>query len=873
MSEQLILKEFEHFLIFENGDDSFELEISELVKFDASEFIIDQDEEGYARDITFMNEESNLEFYKGFFEATENEYQLPNTLVVDKLGHAIEFIFEEIKSRGFETTIKYKLRQNNQDFVLGELDIETSTTDEKTYFKCKVVQSTDRALARRREDTVIDMFSDTDLDGNPISPLQTENVLLQAKPIIQKSKWISNNQGDVFIYNNEDLGQGSINYFNFMNQVVDFGIEDTLSFFDPPLIVSDLIYINAKTDLSNIKLSFKDVSFNISSLVNNPVPMALRLGYFIGEELLNPLIYATWVNQWMVGELLEVNDFNLNLNIGDIRNGEKLWIFFHHNQPVSLYRYKAISGETNIEVTSTAIDTVIKAVKYIDLAKQSLKSINGFNLTAPDFDNENGQFKDLYAFSGNLVRQRDDVPFYVNFKDRKENLMLFNADIQVNEQDAFALQYDKFYDNIDNGGFLLAPNENFERIFNPRYTANLLEWKFQNYEQDRDEENTLSSAHTEAQFSINNRRVKATKLIQIKDIYDPAKIESQRRQTVKTTTALDGDDKIHVMDMIPLSPSQRGGFTSSMTHQVDGNELKLLKDADLPSWSLLGFNLNITDFEITEGENQGIYTVTEIEDNIITLLGSPSGFNGISLTTVDYPLSNVFWTNRTNEDFDLIEGIDNPDKFGNLRYTIRRNLVHWESYISTCAEYIDDDLKNTYFKNNGELRTQYQGGEIYKENADIVLDNIRQAILTPKMYDIELIVSYDEILELIRKYQEIETVGGYIRVQDTNGVMKKVYPQKLGYTWATKRLSVLVEERKQNENIVITKEGNNIIINDVSYTLQELPSAFYESEGEYVALLDNNNIKIVNFTKYDKFEVQGGTFDNATDLIQALINL
>ena len=40
------------------------------------------------------------------------------------------------------------------------------------------------------------------------------------------------------------------------------------------------------------------------------------------------------------------------------------------------------------------------------------------------------------AFSGNLIRQRDDVPFYITFKDRRENLALMNADVQINDDDA-----------------------------------------------------------------------------------------------------------------------------------------------------------------------------------------------------------------------------------------------------------------------------------------------------------------------------------------------------------------------------------------------------------------------------------------------------
>jgi hypothetical protein len=925
MADPIELRQFRHFLNFKN-DDTGRVEISELVKFDASQFVIEQNEKGYARDITLMNEESNLEFYKGFFEQAETPYQLPNTLVVDKLGHAIEHIFEYDKRYGAESEIEYILEQNGIEFVTGEVHMEGSETDESTYFKCKIIQASDRALAKRREDTKIDMFSDVDLDGNTITPLSTERVLLKAKPENYNGQWRLSKPYWAYTYTITGNETFHLHNQNPINVVAQNTIEGNLSFIDRTMTtytgdpnrynkIYNFGYIDAQEDLTNVTIKLSDFKFsyfiqqgvdfasgwgnfriisltgvvlpqNLNNYTQSDVIDSFSFNFKHPDETANFVNQDVFSYQFIGTESIDrfgltnlggyADRYDITLPDVEIQNGEYLIQNIPRGSRLCLYWSMGrngtitewISGNKKISVTSTAIDTVINAARYIDLAKQSLKAINGFDLISPEFD-QGGQFYNLFAFSGNLIRQRDDVPFYVTFKDRRENLMLFNADIQINEQDAFTLQYNKFYDNVDNGGFLLAPNQEFKRTYNPRYRVNLLEWRFTNYEKDRDEENTLESVHTEAQFSINNKKAKATKLIQIDDIFDGAKIESQRRQTVKTTTSLDGDDKNHVMDMIPLPPSARNGFTSSMTHQVDGNELKLLKDADLPSWALLGFDIGVADFEITEGENQGVYSVTAIEDNIITLFGSPSGFNGVSLTTVEYPLSNVLWTNRTNEQFDLIEGISNPERFGNLRYTIRRNLVHWESYISTCAEYIEDDVKNTYFKNNGELRTQFNGGEIYQENADIVLDNIQGAILTPKMYDIELIVGYEDMLTLIRKYQQLATVGGFIRVQDTNGLMKKVYPKDFGYTWATSLLSSNAEERKESDIIVITRDGDNLIIDGATYD----DNIGYETQGEYLAIFDENNIKIVNFTKYDRFEIQGATFDNITDLTQAIIDL
>src|SRR5690606_17009372 len=131
-----------------------------------------------------------------------------------------EWIFEYNKRYGFESEIQYILERNGLEFIVGELNFEGCDTDEFSFFKCKVVQATRRAIVKRREDIEIDGFSDEDLDGNPITPLVTTNVLLKAKPVVQESEWYTPNTINI-------LGQR----VNNISAVRKFGIDDTLSYF------------------------------------------------------------------------------------------------------------------------------------------------------------------------------------------------------------------------------------------------------------------------------------------------------------------------------------------------------------------------------------------------------------------------------------------------------------------------------------------------------------------------------------------------------------------------------------------------------------------------------------------------------------------
>lgn len=875
MSNPLENREFKHFLNFKS-DTTGMIQISEPVNFDASEFMIEQ--ENYARDISFMNEEISLEFYNGFFEAADSSYQLPNGLIVNKLGHALEFILEYNKNYGFESEIEYILERNNVQFIIGELNFEAAETDNLTYFKCKVVQSTKRALAKRREDVKIDAFSDTDLDNNSISPLETENILLKAKPVTQNSEW---SMPEVTVSGGIGGDQAQFRYFHGMNAVVSYGIENSLSYFSE---VSDtgesFPCIEAINDLSQLIINAQDINFRLFKLAGLPPHDNVELCYRVGSDfdLSTEVSVQNYGTGTFDGYIYHYTDLSYDISIDNVARGERVWIYFKTIvQPLgllaSILTIYFESGTQTATATSTAIDTVIKGVKYIDLIKQGLKVVNGLELTAPEFET-GGVFDNLYAFSGNLIRQRDDVPFYFTLKDRKENLALMNADLQINEDDAFVLQYNKYYDNVDNGSFSIAPDESLTQSYNEKYAINLLEFAFNNYEKENDEEGTIDAVHTKAQFSINNTKVQNTKLIKINDIYDAYKIESLRSGKYKETIALEDDNKILCIDAVPLAPSTLGGFTASMSHNINDGELQLLKDENLPSWELLGFGLGDS-FSIVSGQNVGSYTVAELSNTIITLnpVSITPTFTGEVLTEVSYNLTNVSLTNRTNEGFDVIENVDNPDKYSNLRYSIRRNLVNWESYINTGALYIGQDIKNTEFINNGALVTQYQGGETYTENADIDLDTISSAILTPKIYNVRVIVEYDDILTLLQKYQAIATVGGFIRVEDLNGKVLKLYPKKLGYTWATRVLEITGEERFESDVITITKSNDIIYVNEVGYPADELAEVFYQSKGDYMTLLDSNNIKIINYTKYDKFNVSGQTFNNIIELNQAIIDL
>ena len=908
--------QFTHYLNFINIDGFGKIQITEPVGFDANAFVLEQDKNSYARDISYMGDDITIDFYKGFFDPVDYEYMLPSGTITNKLTMGYPFLIEGFKQKGFELECQYILERNGVEFIIGDVMLEN--TDEVEIIKAMIVQQSDKAKAKRREDTKINMFSDEDIDGNYIEPLQTTNILLKAKPINQKSEW---KLLDNYAHLNEVLSDRA--YIAPFTNIIKSNIEDTITPFNRLFGISsgqsdeyfwgkmyDTGFLIAKNELTNIVLTFKNIKGSFYLPPNNS---SIEDGWFSSlyykrmvvnlfttinggsYDGTNPITYRKFTNELdfeFIG-IENVDQFDLDpfygnayrydftideisFELNGINRDTRLSIALQFQRNFCIINW--ISGEMSIESTSTAIDTVIKGVRYIDMIKQTMKSINGFPVVAPRYD-VGGEFYDRFVFSGNLIRRIEDKGFYTTLKDRKANLIDLNGDIQVNDANAVIGQYDEFYSNIDNGGFAIAPNESFVTKFNERYKIINFEYGFKKYETDRDEENTIDAVHTETQYTNKNTKAENIKKVEVDDIYDAFIIETSRKLALKETTALDTDDDTFVIDVVPLAPNSVGGFTAGLTHNINGDgNLQLLSQEGIP-FNLLGFSVGDS-FTIVNTNNAGTYTVVEIETNLLTLSGSPSNNSGglPILTEVEYFYTNVAYTNRTNEGFDLIENVLNPDKFSNLKYTIRRNMVHWESYVKTASLWSKDIIRNTFFKNNGELITQFEGGTIYKENENLVYEDLTDAILSPLEGTTEIIVSYDDALELFQKYQDINTYGGFIRVQDNNQRMIQVYPKKMAYTWVSSSLSIDYETRLESDTVDITlsvdEEGTRYInINEVGYNEDIISEIFWEIDNGYVRLFDINKINLINFTKFDKVSVSGVVCDNETDLANALIAL
>ena len=924
MSNPLNTYSYKFYLNFVNSIGRFE--ITEPVKFDGASFIVEQDDKRYGRDVSFMNESIDLFFYNGVYDVADNPLMLPNGTVVNHLTQGFEYLIEERKTYGFEAEIEFILERNGVEFVVGVLDYQNAETDQYTYLSCKVIQNTSRQIIKRREDYAVDVFSDEDVEGNYIEPLTTVNILQKSKPVVQLSKW--QGTGTAFYA----FGVGSDDSYFYQNtyvNTIESGIDNTLNgsisqILPPDTIVADFDakfynfgYVDTLNDFTNVKMVIEDVTIDyfipvgddfeddwvfgtsgaIAIIGNiyetgdlpNPTPVSTFTQQFY-EPTNNPNPNNTVFSYEFLGtEPMPQNNFgisgngdryritipNIEITIPNVSRGHRIAWSWRTGRDTTVVKWNS-TGNVSIQGTSTAIDTVIKGVRWIDLIKQNVKSISGLEVYAPQLD-VGGQFYDNFAFTGNLIKGRDDVAFPVDFKTLMETIQEHNADYQILNDKVYISSYPNFYPNKEIGAFLSAPDDSAKSYFNERYTINEVYFNYKTFEQDKDSGNTIDAVHTETEWSLDNRQVENTKEISLPQIRDPFKIQFSIDEAVKDTTSTDEDDKLFLVDVVPLAPSTRGGFTATMTHNVNDNgQVQLLKDADLPSWAVLGFEVG-SSFEITSDDNEGTYTVAEIEDSIITLTpDATQSFTGESLTTVEYPFTNVQYTNRTNEGFTLIENVLSPDRYSNLLYTPKRNLKHWESYIKTASKYKPNgSFRNRYFKSNGELTTQFTGETTPTvEAADIPNSELNEAILTPYIYETRLVVAYEDMvnaLTLLETINEDDSIGGFFRCINNNGRVLKLYAKKLEYEPATETLLLTGEERDEGDTVTITS-GTPITINEVGYDINT-SYEWYESNNDYLVLFDNNNLPIINPTHYENVVIDGETFDSIELLLQKLIEI
>jgi len=798
-------------------------------------------------DVTYVlqQKENRLGRDESINGADENRFRF-----VDYRNHYLDKLFYYYHRRGFESDILLVETTLGGYEHVSELHFVDVDTDEITYLECRTITRNSQQIIKARRSTKVDMFSSLNVDGEFIEPLVPLNMLLQAKPSLQTSIWeqVSETSDNVIPF--------ATNYFSITQALIESEIENSfVPFKFRSQQRSDFQILESQSSLKNVVINLTELDIFASSQTSN---LSLRISYIkttAEVDNTNPTSNSIFYKITDSGTI-NVNS-DISINIGDMQRGEKLYLYaFVQANGAAFMRVKKC--KVTIITNSTAYNSITPTFRLIDVMRQVVKSISGAGVLSKRYDFA-GQFYDNVLFNGNLMRSVTDKPFSVSLEDI-ENFIWgeHKGDSEITEEGKlfFGIEAD-FYTNIECGFFDNTQFEEMSKNTNQKYAANEFKFKYNKYQslKENTQPNSDSTIHGESIWSFFNKRGSNKIDVSIDFVRDAMLIDAQQRLATKVTkdTATQDDDTIFVVDVLNTTEDKYFTETTNLQHTSSGSTLSLKSNGEV-NFISLGIKPATTFIIDTPNANAGTYNVQEVSTTQIILNGGNwSSINdGVKLTKYTYKIKkeSIPITNRTDEGFTGIANLISPERYSNLRYSIKRNIVnYWNATLATVNLFWKDKpYRNTFYKNNGKCTTTYAGLTLVESEPWIPTD----PILSTNIYQALTFVNVDKEDYIILK-DRIKKDRGFIRAINKKMRVIKVYPTKISYSDADRKLIIDGEEKFEKDYLTITTEGGIILVNNETRLIR----LDYSIEENEVSLFDKERFRLYNPTWWNKVSING----------------
>lgn len=847
-----------------NSDNYGTKQIDEPVGFDTCDFQLKQEDKRYARDISFAGGEAELTFY-------------------DLRQHELEQILYYNSTFGFESKISLIIDfEEDSEDVVGQIDFKESETDGLTYFKCKIIQDSKQALLKRRKEIKVNLLSDKDLDGNPIDALIPIDILVKSKPIKKTSEWgLGSFNDNLDARENEDGSRKRI-CFNPATFLTEYDIQDSYSFFESKVQISfsgsnsdfnilgdGFKIISVKEKLKNVKINIPKFMFNINTDVDDG-----------GDGYCEGGLVVKWGNNIATANQNVFFDYHIdehqNFNINEAFNfeipflnvGDNVWLYFYMYVrqsdsdifPGSNPTFEAFTTiddfSFSVDAFSETYNSVTPAFRLYDVMKYVIKSTSGMDIYSPKFQPSSDLYNQ-FLFNGNFLRNITDKPFYITLKDIEDSISEFNSDYEIQpDNSVFVGMYEDFYREEEIGFFNSTQFDSMTIGYNPRYTINEFIYKWKNYQSQKENtlDNTYDSVHGESQWLLKNINVENKKEVSIGWIRDAFMIEENRRKalTDSDNKATQDDDKLFIIDGVEIDVEEFKEVAVLLYQYDSTDNVLIVNNGGVFNWVALGLNVGDS-FNIISTQNYGMHEVLEATNQIIKLQRISVGVSnteGEFIVEFIYELSGVGFMNWTKEGFSSIENINNGDNYSNLRFSNKRNILNfWQPYLATANQYHSDkNISNTFYKNNPEAITVYNGDTV-KEADDFTPTN---QILTPVLYkDVTFICEYQDFVLLKNK---IRTERGFIRFIDNVGIVKKGFPFEVNYSNEEGRMVCQLEEKHEPYDMDIrTTDIGYVLINNYIRVYDLL----FRFENKKLLIFDEHEEPLFNPIDWNRVGING----------------
>ncbi len=805
-------------------------------------FILQRQDDGMGLDVSLNGDENR------FTLTDQRDHQLP------------EMIYYRDRY-GFEANVKFGILFENGEELITQVDFETATTNDYDVFEFTTITESSKQTFKRQIKTKVDMFSSLAITGEYIEPLVPVNMLLQAKPSIQVSKWKQFAEDTISFGTYVNITQG-LDQSDVKDSYVPFIRSSTNTTFD----IEDYMILKAQTNLKNVKIDVNNVDIKGTASVGSYF-MRITVAKGVTGEPKQYFTLATTVtgtNVAITGDLPEIS-------LGDMERGVNLYMYLENRETTFMVVNEIKSIETNISSESTAYNSIVPSFRLIDVMSQISQSTSVLPIFAPEY-NVGGEFYDTVLTNGKMLGGNITDPFYVSWEDlfasiKGEGNSGYKLDLNGN---IFVGTEPNFYSEDEAAVFEDIQFDSLAKETDAKMALNTFKLNFSNYQsmKENTEPDSGSTIHGETILTLPNKEVEGSLEVKIPWIRDAILLDVQQRLStvVSKDTATQDDDKIFAIDTIATENDQQFTETTELQHTYTNAYLSLKSNGSV-NFLVLGIRPGTTFQILLPDGNFGSYNVSEVFNTELRLTGGGNPANdGVRLTKYIYEIKvdTIPLTNRTNEGFISVLNLISPEKYSNLRYSVERIIrKRWIKFLAGCTLWKPSaDIQNTYYKNNGKCYTDYDGLQITeKENFSPDVD----PIYTSNWYEGITFanVDFEEFVALCNRLRQFH---GYITMKDINRRLLKIYPAKLSYQNDTRSIVMDGNEKFIKAYLTITNDGGNIVVNNETI----VTVLKWDLIDHKVELFDMERQRLYNGIAWYKTSINGSVTNDLAEFIDRM---
>ena len=872
---------FKHYLRFNDLPLIGTIEISEPFKFDGSTISVEQEKGRHSRTLNIFNADTSLELNRSNFELLQNSQILPDGTIFNYASQGFDYVKNEINKKGFEVNIEYVLEFQNQLYSTGKLDSLTWEIRKDT-ITFNIVQNTLMKKIKVNEDILIDAFNDKDLDGNNIEPCQTHDIFLKAKPVLQKTIVESKDINETFI--DSALPSQAVLIMNMGRNIIQSKVQDTLTPFESQTYISGVDpsdvriqhfkFVKLKTNATDIKVkhtvnmtyNITDGAFSGASVVALYLVYGLESEFSIGSG--NPKRIILYNDTSPSGTVKTVNlNQTFEYTIPEMSNNECIWLMWYVTGIADAGVNGTVYDMSNeVELVSNAVSTVVKGIRLTDLMQHQARSI-GFTLNDAFFG-VGTEYYNNFVMNGRMLGNFNNLPFNNKFKDVFQSFCdeAF-ADYQINDTNVTINKINEFYNDVELAVFEEIPALSNTEKPNIDYALKQIEIAFKSSSDSRtgNAEDTIDDVHTSMQVNFPSENTDGILKLDFNHIRSAQLIEEQRRkgnEVEQKTKALENDEKLFAIDCIEIPAGQTNEFSQFLSYQITvPNILKVLSNGTF-NWNNLGMVAG-QQVSIKANNVVTLFEVQELTEYIATFeyLNNFPTVNVIEegLLVFNYVLIGVNYTNRTNEGFGLIEGVENPQNYSNLRFTLKRILNKWSSILSIASQYLPNkELKVTEIKVNNKLETRLTSETKTIVDFEPILTNdiINDKFLNGKVYTYKVFSRFDSMLELANN---VRNTAGFVRILTSENEVVKGFINKMNYKINSQELDLTLFGKYENDVIELSNYISQI--------------GTFEVVNDFVTIYDVNGLKLFNTNYLTNFSINENVYTDEVEFSENLLTL